>query len=140
MRTGPQRYLFRRRRPAPPFLRTAQLNAVGFAALGGVCLAAGVVTALALRTTGWSLASSAAVGPLVVLVGLVVADRRKWARMESSFSFTDDAAELRRVGNRLIAQGLPVRVDDDPEPRLRYRNGDARRVYAALAELGIVTP
>jgi hypothetical protein len=141
MRTGPQRYLSGRRRPAPPFLRTAQLNGVGFAALAGVCLAAGVVTALALRATGWPLASRAVIGPIVVLVGLVVADRHTWARMETSFSFTDDPAELRRVGNRLIAQGMPVRVHEEQwGPRLCYRNRDARRVHAALAELGIVTP
>jgi hypothetical protein len=59
--------------------------------------------------------------------------------MEVGFSFTDDAAELRRIGERLRARGVPVRVDEEWGPGLRYRNGDARRVHAALAELGIRT-
>jgi hypothetical protein len=141
MREGHQQYLFRRRRPAPPFLRTAQLNLVGVAALTAVCLTAGGVTAVLLRSTSWPVALRAAVGPVLVLIALVVADRRKWTQMETSVSFTDDAAELRRVGSRLIAQCLPVRVDEERwGPRLCYRNRDAQRVHAALAELGIVTP
>jgi hypothetical protein len=141
MRTGPEQYLSRRGPRPRPFLRTAQLNAVGWSALAGVCLVAGVLTALTLRATGWHPALRGAVGAVGVLAALVVADRRKWGRMETGFSFTDDAVELRRVGNRLIAQGLPVRVDEEQwGPRLRYRHRDARRVHAALAELGIVTP
>jgi hypothetical protein len=60
--------------------------------------------------------------------------------METSFSFTDDVATMRAVAGRLVAQGVPVTFDvEDAGPKLRYRNGDARRVHAALAELGIRT-
>ena len=141
MRPRTSGYLSPGRRPRRSVLRSAQLNAVGHAALAGACLGAGLLTAFALQVTGWPLPLRAAVGPVVVLTALVVADRRKWARMETSFSFTDDPAELRGVGARLVARGLPVRIDtDDRGPRLSYRNRDAARVQAALAELGITMP
>jgi hypothetical protein len=80
----------------------------------------------------------AAVGPVIVVIALLVADRRKWSRMETSLSFTDDAARVRAVVDRLVARGLPVVVDEEVgRPRLRYRNRDAARVRAALADLGI---
>jgi hypothetical protein len=139
MRSGPEQYLSRRRPPRPSLLRTAQLNRVGSAALAGVCLLAGVLTAPALGRTGWPPPVRAAVGPVVVVLGLVLADRRKWGRTETGFSFTDEAADVHRVGDQLVARGLPVRVEErERSPRLRYRNKDARRVHAALADLGII--
>jgi len=133
-------YLSPGRRPRRSVLRSAQLNAVGHAALAGACLGAGLLTAFALQVTGWPLPLRAAVGPVVVLTALVVADRRKWARMETSFAFTDDELAMRAVADQLVAQGLPVTLDvEDWGPRLRYRNRDAARVHAALNDLGIRT-
>ncbi|TFV56879.1 hypothetical protein E4P41_15145 [Geodermatophilus sp. DF01-2] len=131
-----------RRRPRPerwPFLRTARLNAVGRSALGGACLVAAAASAPALRRSGWPWPLRAAPGPAAVLAGLVLADRRKWAGMESGFTFTDDPMELRTVADRLAAQDLPVRLQEQP-PTLRYAHRDARRVHAALEELGIRPP
>jgi hypothetical protein len=121
-------------------LRTAQLNAVGYAALAGACLVAGFISGLALAPTGWPLPVRAAVGPAAVVLALLAADRRKWARMETSFAFTDDVAAMRAVTDQLVARGLPVILDiEDWGPRLRYRNRDAKRVHAALHDLGIRT-
>jgi hypothetical protein len=139
MSTGPSAHLSRGRVRARSFLRTARLNVVGYAALIGACLVAAVGSASALRTTGWPPVLRAAVGPVVVVLVLVAADRRKWSRMETSFSFTDDPAELRTVADRLLAQGLPVRVEEDQGPAITYRHRDARRVHAALRQLGITT-
>jgi|tagenome__1003787_1003787.scaffolds.fasta_scaffold20381940_2 hypothetical protein len=139
MRTGPTAELRPGHLRAWSVLRTARLNAVGYAALMGACLVAGAVTAVLLQGTGWPMPLRAALGPVLVVLALVVADRRKWARMETSFSFTDDVATMRAVADRLLAQGLPIRVRDEWGPSMVYRNGDARRVHAALAELGIRT-
>jgi hypothetical protein len=140
MRTGPTAELRPGHLRTWSFLRTARLNAVGYAALVGACLVAGAVTAVLLQATGWPMPVRAALGPVLVVLALVVADRRKWARMETGFSFTDDVATMRAVAGRLVAQGVPVTFDvEDAAPKLRYRNGDARRVHATLAELGIRT-
>jgi hypothetical protein len=138
MRTEPTGDL-RPYRPRPrPWLRTARLNAVGYAALLAACLLAGVVTAVVLRATGWPLPLRAALGPMVVVLALVVGDRRKWSRTETSFSFSDDSTDMRSVAARLAAQNLPVTVDVAGRVLvLRYRNGDRGRVHAALHSLGI---
>ena len=85
-------YSVRSRHRQRRFLRTARLNAVGFGAVGGTCLVAAALCAPALRRTGWPLLIRAAPGPVVVVTGLVALDRRKWAGMVTSFSFTDDPA------------------------------------------------
>jgi hypothetical protein len=140
MRTGPTAPLSRGHRRQRSFLRTARLNAVGHASLAGACLLGGSVSALALAPTGWPLPVRAAVGPVAVVTALLAADRRKWARMETTFAFTDDVLAMRAVADQLVAQGLPVTLDvEDWGPRLRYRNRDAARVHAALNDLGITT-
>ena len=140
MRTGPTAPLARKHRRPRSFLRTTQLNAVGYAALAGACLVAGFVSGLAPAPAGWPLVLRVVVGPVVVLVALLIADRRKWGRMETGFSFTDDVATMRAVADRLTARGLPVTLDEERGgPSLRYRNRDAKRVHAALADLGIRT-
>ncbi len=139
MRTGPTAPLAPDHRRPLSFLRTARLDAVAYAALAGACLVAGFVN-LALAPTGWRLLLRVVVGPLVVLVALVIADRRKWGRMETGFSFTDDVATMRAVADRLTARGLPVTLGEERGgPSLRYRNRDAKQVHAALADLGIRT-
>lgn len=123
----------------PRFLRTARLDAVGYAALGGACLAAAAGSGPALRWAGRPAAVRAALGPVVVGTVLVALDRRRWAAMTMGFSFTDDPAATRAVAELLVARGLPVEVEAD-RPGLRYAHRDARRVHAALADLGIDTP
>lgn len=138
----PHAVLHAQNRPRRRFLRTAQLNAVGFSALGGACLAAAAACAPALRSTDWPLAVRAAAGPVLVVTGLVVLDRRKWAGMETGFSFTDDPVIMRAVADQLTARGLPVSLEERAPggPVLRYAHRHARRVHAALADLGISAP
>ncbi|MCZ2818138.1 hypothetical protein [Modestobacter sp. VKM Ac-2984] len=132
----------RHRLPRRHFLRTARLNAVGFSALGGACLAAAATGALASRWTSRPPVLGAALGPVVVLTGLVALDRRKWAGTTTSFSFADDAATTRAVADQLVARGLPVDVEEHPpgSPALRYAHRHARQVHAALEDLGISAP
>jgi hypothetical protein len=138
VRTGPSGDL----RPGRPrrrrWLRTAQLNAVGYAALVAVCLLAGVVTAVGLLWTRWPLTIRILLGPVVVVLALVSADHRKWSRMETSFSFTGDAELTRVAADRLAAAELPVAVTaEDGQLNLRYPNRYAGRVHAVLESLGI---
>ncbi len=140
MRTGPTAPLARNHRRPLSFLRTARLNAVGWAALVAVCALAGLIAIVLLRATGWPLPVRAVLGAAVVVLGLIVVDRRKWGRMETSFSFTDAVATMRAVAERLTARGLPVTLDEESGgPSLRYRNRDAKQIHAALADLGIRT-
>lgn len=135
-------YSARDRLPRHHFLRTARLNAVGFSALGGACLAAAAISSLALQKTGWPPAIRAVLGPVVVVTGLVALDRRKWAAMSTSSSFTDDVAATQAVADQLNALGLPVDVEEVPpgQPALRYAHRHARQVHTALGDLGIPTP
>jgi hypothetical protein len=138
VRTGPSGDLRPGRPRSKSWLRTARLNAVGWGALAVACVIAGLVTDVVLLVTGWPVPLRAGIGPVIVVLGLVVADRRKWARMETTFSFTDDVLAMRAVADELVARGLPVTLDVESwGARLRYRNRDAKRVHAALADLGI---
>lgn len=124
------------------FLRTARLNAVGLSALTGTCLATAACCALALRRSGWPLVVRAALGPIAVLGGLVLLDRRKWSRTVMGYSFTDDLAEARAVADQLTARGLPVSLEERPpgRPVLRFAHRDARRVHAALESIRVDAP
>jgi hypothetical protein len=59
---GPEQQLSRGRPRSRPFLRTAVLDPVGYAALAAACLLAGSLTALALRAAAWPLPPRAAAG------------------------------------------------------------------------------
>jgi hypothetical protein len=128
----------RRRHP----LLTARLNAVGWLAVGLACLGAGAAGAVLARLTGWSRGWSALLGASCVPVALVIADRRRWGQMTTSYSWTDDLAEVERGAASLRRAGVRVDVENDDEsgPRLRYRNRDAGRVRTVLAAAGVVVP
>lgn len=133
----PQPRFVRRRRRA--FLRTAQLNAVGRSALLGACTAGAGASVPVLRRTGWPLPARAGAGSAAVLLALVALDRRKWRAMEAGLSFTDDAALTAAVADRLVADGLPVRLDESRgRPGIRFANRYRWRVEAALE--GLLSP
>ncbi|MGY1720168.1 hypothetical protein ACI8AP_20275 [Blastococcus sp. SYSU DS1021] len=130
----PQPWFARRRRRS--FLRTARLDAVGWGALLGACSAAAAASVPVLRPTGWPLPARAGAGPAAVVTALVVLDRRKWRAMETGFSFTDDPALTAAVVDRLVADGLPARLDQGPgRPGIRYANRYGRRIETALGAL-----
>lgn len=96
---------FRRR-----WLRTAQLNLVGWAALLGVCGVAtgiGVVAARAISLPGWI---GAALGVVLLLGAVVLTDRRKWSAMETSFGWGGSVDEVARIAAELQAQGVTTAV------------------------------
>ena len=96
----------RRRRP---WLRTADLNVVGWAALLGLCLlaaVAGVVVSAALGLPRLGGAVCAA----VPLIGVVIVDRRRWARMETSFGWGGSLADVVQIAAELEVRGINARV------------------------------
>ena len=145
----------RRRRS---WLRTATLNAVGWSALLGLCLltgVVGVVTAGALSLPR-PLGAACAVIPLI---GVVVADRRRWARMETGFGWGGSAVGVARIVAELESQGIRARVETSAtasawgeraqfgsrEPvvetaQLCYCNRDAGAVAELLRQHGIRPP
>ncbi len=79
----------RRWPPPEPWLRTAQLNLVGWSALLGACLGAAGLGLAAARLTPLPPRARLkfAVAPVVALVvALVVADRRRWAAIQARTS------------------------------------------------------
>ena len=120
-------------------LRTARLNLVGWLALLLLCAMAGTVAALLGNAVGWPWWVTGACAVLLVLAGVVGLDRRRWAGMSTSFSWTDDPAEVGTVVEALRQRGLPVEMIIDPDdgtPRLSCRNRHAKRVQALIATLG----
>jgi hypothetical protein len=82
------------------------------------------------------------IGALLSLVALVVADRRKWGRIWTAYSWGDSPEATQRVAVELKRSGLPVDTTTHPDGRvhLRYRIRDGRRVARALHHLGIRPP
>jgi hypothetical protein len=109
----------------------ARLNAVGWAALIAASLASAALGAAAATLVGRTAGVGAAVGlPLVVLVLVVLDRRRTWLR-PIGFGWTEELAEVEAVGQELSRRGLEVSVQEDP-PRLTFRRRDQRVVAEVL--------
>ena len=128
--------------PHARLFRTAEPNAAGRGAVVLLCLTGAGIAHGAARSSGSARNAAAPVGALVCLIALVAADRRRWGRMETGYSWTDDPEDIARAGALLQRRGVPVRVDADHEsgPRLRYRNRDARQVRRELHRAGVPAP
>ena len=144
MDTAPLRRVPRHRGRSfrPHVWRTVELNPAGWAAvalLGLVGAAAGHALARAVGRFG---AAGAPLGALTVFTALLVGDRRRWGRMETGYSWTEDAAAIERAAAALRRDGVDVHVDTDPDgaSRLRYRNRDAARVRRGLHGAGFPAP
>lgn len=107
------------------YLRTAQLNAVGWSALIGGSVAVGLLF-VKLGLPVWL--------GVVLMQGIVVsADRAKWAKSSSSVSWTDDLADVQAAADRLGMRGVKTEIDQyGGRPSLVYRNRDWRKVRAVL--------
>ena len=134
------------------------MNVVGWSALLGACLvvaALGIATATAL---GWPRALGAA-GAVIPVAAVVFADRRRWARMETSVDWGGSVEEVARIADELEAEGVRARVrpeapgspwrdraelpPDNAEATtaaLEYRNGDVDVVRKKLREHGVRPP
>jgi hypothetical protein len=126
----------RRRR----MFRTAKLNIVGRAAVGGSCLAGAGLGLAAGRLSGLPIALAASVGGLLPLALLVAADRRKWRAMLTAHGWGGTEAEVSAVAAELLRRGVFADVEiwgEDDSVSLQYRNGHAKVVGSVLAEWGI---
>jgi hypothetical protein len=99
----------------------------------------GLVSTRARGVPAWVAAPAASAA---VLVGLVVADRRKWGSMATGYAWTQDTAEIERVADLIRRDGVTVRVDTDErgQAKLLYLNRDGRRLRRILRRAGIPPP
>lgn len=153
LRTGPP--------PRRPWLRTAQLNIRGWSALVGLCAVAAAVglrLARGLDLSVWPGLALAGAFALIPVGGVVVADRRRWASMETSFGWSGSVAEVTRIAEELRSRGVDARVrvnpqyeqpwwdridtppDAEPTASLVYTNRHADKVRAVLRAHGIDPP
>jgi hypothetical protein len=82
--------------------------------------------------------TAAFVGALAVFVAVVVADRRRWRRSWTGYSWSGTPEEVRLVGEELRRAGLEVEFEE--RGGIRVRNRDRRRVRRVLIGLGIRPP
>jgi hypothetical protein len=150
--------LRRGRRCRRSWLRTAQLNVVGWSALLGLCLVAAVAGVAVIAALGLPgpFGMACAVVPLVLVV---VVDRRRWARMGSGFGWGGPVEEVTRIAMELQARGARAHVitsdiadgwgesanrrmtgSAEKSAWLEYQNRDADVVAAVLREHGIQPP
>lgn len=121
-------------------LRTVRLNTVGYAALLGLVVAGAAALGGAGAAVGLPVAG-AALGAVLVLAGVVVLDRRRWAAAETGLGWTDDAAQVASVHDALASRGVGTTVEDHGDgPTLRYRHRDGRAVREVLGEHGVTFP
>lgn len=122
--------------------RSVELNAVGWAAAAALCLAGAAAGYAVSLLIGWPVAVGPVIGTLLSLVALVVADRRRWGRLWTEYSWDDSPEATQRVCLTLKRLGLPVEMTTYPDGqvRLRYRHRDGKRVATALSRLGIRPP
>ena len=91
------------------WLRTAQLNAVGWAALLGVCLVAAAVGVAAAGLIAGPRGWGAILGVLPLGV-VVLLDRRRWASMEASFGWGASEVDVARIASELADHGVITKI------------------------------
>ena len=92
-------------------LRTAELNMVGKAVVGGSCLAAACLGFAAGRFLGFPAPVTAALGGLLPLALLVAVDRSRWKSMLVSHGWGGTAAEVSAVAADLVRRGVAANVE-----------------------------
>jgi len=132
----------RRRLGRCRLFRSVEFNAVGWAAAAALCLAGAAVGCAVSLLIDWPTVVGLVIGTMLCLVALVVADRRRWGRVWTEYSWGDSPETTESVGMKLKRLGLPVEttIYPDGRVRLRYRHRDGRRVAMALSRLGIRPP
>ena len=131
-------------RPArlSPF-RGANLNAVGWAAVAGVCLVGAALGYAAGRLARLPTGVGPVAGAVGSFVAIVVVERRSWGRGRMSLGWGDDPEVIERAGDYLRRRGVDVQVqvDADGQPLLRCHNRDLRQVRRALSRAaGVPVP
>lgn len=123
----------------PELFRTVKLNAVGWAAVAGLCAAGAAAGLAAARVAGVPPWVAGPTGAVVAFAAVLVADRRRWAGMTVSYAWTDDPAEVEHLAGLLQDAGVDVSVDPD-QPCLYHRNRDRRRIVRAFRDEGLEPP
>jgi hypothetical protein len=136
---GTRQRLYGRRRG---FFRTARLNAAGWAAVAGVGAAGAAAGLGAARLANASPWITVPVGGAAALGALVAADRRRWATMRTSYSWTDDLAAVEDMAVLLQRAGIDASAGTDGlgQPTLRYLNRHHRRVAQVFRDAGLPLP
>jgi hypothetical protein len=123
----------------PELFRTVKLNAVGWAAVTGFCAAGAAAGLAAARLAGVPTWIAGPAGAAVAFAAVLVADRRRWANMTVSYSWTDDLTAVEHMAGLLREAGVGVSVDPD-QPCLCYRHRDRRRIVRAFRDEGLEPP
>ncbi|WP_433117935.1 hypothetical protein [Micromonospora sp. CA-246542] len=126
-------------------LRTAQLNAAGWAAVAAICVIGAATGLAATRLTGTPSWLTTPAGAAAAFAAVLAADRRKWANMPTTYSWTDNPTEVQRIASALQHAGIDATADtadtaDLEQPTLRYLNRDYRRVARAFRAAGLPPP
>lgn len=136
-------YLESRRMPhRRELFRTARLNAVGWAAVAGLCAIGAGIGLLLARISGAATWIAMPFGAAAALGSLGAADRRKWAAMSTSYSWTDDLSATQEIADLLTRAGVAVsvEVDDFGQPMLQYLNRDRRHVHRVFRSAALPSP
>ncbi|MEU4693979.1 hypothetical protein [Actinoplanes sp. NPDC023714] len=122
--------------------RTAELNAAGWAALTGFCVSGAAAGLTISRFTGIPNWITMPVGGFTAFAVVLAADRSKWANMHTTYTWTDNLAEVERIATVLQRVGVSVLVvvNGTDWPSLDYRNGDRRHVDRAFRDAGLPPP
>jgi hypothetical protein len=126
----------------PELFRTARLNAVGWAAVAGLCVTAAAAGLAAARFTGVPSWITAPAGGAAAFAAVLAADRRKWANMPTTYSWTDNPAEVQQIAFTLQRVGIAATADTDDleQPTLHYLNRHHRDVARAFRDAGLPPP
>ena len=74
-------------------------------------------------------------------MAIVWADRRRWRRTWTGYTWSGTAGAVRQVAGELRREGIAVEVEERPHGTgIRYRNRDRRRVARTLVALGVPPP
>ncbi len=122
--------------------RTAQLNVAGWAAVAGLCVTGAATGLAATRLTGAPSWITAPVGSAAAFAVILAADRRKWAGMPTTYTWTDNPAEVQHMASLLQRAGIDASADtaDVDQPTLHYLNRDHHRVARAFHDAGLQPP
>lgn len=122
----------RRRHGKWHLFNNARLNWVGWSAFLAASLLSGVLGALAAELLGVPPWVGAAVGLSLVVVVLLVVDRRRTWRGSIQFGWMESLAEVVAAAEALRQRGVEADVNEDFCPSLTFRRRDQRAVAAAL--------
>ena len=122
--------------------RTAQLNAVAWAAVAGLCVTGAAIGLTVSRLTGASPGITAPVGGAAAFAAVLTADRRRWATMPTTHTWTDNPVEVQQMASTLRRAGIEVTAETDEldQHALRYLNRDHRHVARAFRDAGLPPP